>query len=91
MFQVVTNYVEAVGFSFYADEEKHSISVKQITSPVLFDNLKNPVIGGLYDPALGPLNQHSTYSSYRTTFLSSNSICAYNLRCVNYHLGHVLA
>jgi DNA-directed RNA polymerase I subunit RPA1 len=72
--QVVTNYVEAVGFSFYTDEEKHSISVKQITSPVLFDNLKNPVVGGLYDPALGPLNQQSTYFLHSTTSLLSNSL-----------------
>jgi len=66
---VVTNYVEAVGFSFYTDEEKHAISVKQITSPILFDNLKNPVVGGLYDPALGPLNQHSTYD-WRNSILA---------------------
>lgn len=31
------------------------ISVKQITSPVIFDNLKNAVKGGLYDPAMGPM------------------------------------
>lgn len=54
------NNVEAVGFSFYTDEEKHAISVRQIVSPLLFDNLKNPVVGGLYDPALGPLNQQAT-------------------------------
>ncbi len=53
--------VEAVGFNFYTNEEVHAISVKQITSPILFDNLRNPVSGGLYDPALGPIDQKGGY------------------------------
>jgi len=32
------------------------ISVKRVVSPILFDNLKNAVIGGLYDPAMGPMD-----------------------------------
>lgn len=55
--EVVSKVVEAVGFNFYTNEEVHAISVKQITSPILFDNLRNPVSGGLYDPALGPIDQ----------------------------------
>ncbi|XP_024394449.1 DNA-directed RNA polymerase I subunit 1 [Physcomitrium patens] len=76
--EVITNYVEAVGFSFYTDAEKHAISVKQISSPVLFDNLKNPVVGGLYDPALGPLNQTSTCTTCRQP----------QLHCTG-HFGHI--
>lgn len=53
--------MESVGFSFYGEEEIHAISVKQITSPVLFDNLRNPVPAGLYDPALGPTEQRGGY------------------------------
>lgn len=34
------------------------LSVKQIVSPIVFDNLRNPVPRGLYEPALGPLEQH---------------------------------
>jgi hypothetical protein len=59
--QVVSKVVEAVGFNFYTNEEVHGISVKQITSPILFDNLRNPVSGGLYDPALGPIDQKGGY------------------------------
>ena len=33
-----------------------ALSVKEVTSPVIFDNLKNAVIGGLYDPAFGPMD-----------------------------------
>ena len=32
--------------------------MKQIVSPIVFDNLRNAVAGGLYDPAMGPL-EHS--------------------------------
>lgn len=32
------------------------ISVKQVISPIIFDNLRNPIKGGLYDPAFGPLD-----------------------------------
>lgn len=32
------------------------LSVKKIVSPIIFDNSKAPVEGGLYDPALGPLD-----------------------------------
>lgn len=32
------------------------ISVKQITSPIIFDNVKNAVPGGLHDAALGPMD-----------------------------------
>ncbi|KAI5064715.1 hypothetical protein GOP47_0019410 [Adiantum capillus-veneris] len=55
--QVVSKVIERVGFSFYNTAEARAISVKQITSPILLDNMENPVPGGLYDPALGPLDQ----------------------------------
>ena len=32
------------------------ISVKQVVSPIIFDNLKTAVRGGLYDPAYGPMD-----------------------------------
>ncbi len=32
------------------------LSVKQVVSPIIFDNLKNAVKGGLYDPAFGPMD-----------------------------------
>lgn len=58
--------MESVGFSFYSDEEKHAISVKHITSPILFDNLKKPIPGGLYDAALGPIDQKGGYDFLHT-------------------------
>lgn len=32
------------------------ISVKRIVAPMIFDNMKTAVRGGLYDPALGPMD-----------------------------------
>ena len=46
---------------FYALQIRE-LSIKQITSPIVFDNLKNPVAGGLYDPAMGPLEQSGRYA-----------------------------
>jgi len=54
------------------------ISVKEVTSPIIFDNLKNAVIGGLYDPAFGPMDPRETC---RTCGLNS-------YECPG-HFGHV--
>ncbi|KAF1326351.1 DNA-directed RNA polymerase i subunit rpa1, partial [Globisporangium splendens] len=55
--QTILRYeVSEVGFGFYSDAEIRDLSVKQITSRMSFDSLNNPVIGGLYDPAMGPVD-----------------------------------
>ncbi|OQR96429.1 DNA-directed RNA polymerase I subunit RPA1 [Thraustotheca clavata] len=53
---ILRHEVSDVCFGFYSDDEIRALSVKQISSRVSFDSLKNPVIGGLYDPALGPID-----------------------------------
>jgi len=58
---VLSREVTAVSFAFYSTEEIHKLSVKRITSPILFDALNHPNKGGLYDPALGPLDRNSLY------------------------------
>lgn len=58
--QVVSRSIGGVGFGFYSSQEARKLSVKEITEPVLFDNLRNPVPGGLYDPSLGPLGFNET-------------------------------
>jgi DNA-directed RNA polymerase I subunit RPA1 len=57
----VSASIKSVGFSFYSAEEIRKLSVKNITNPQLFDTLEHPTSGGLYDPALGPLNKKSMY------------------------------
>ncbi|KAH6877351.1 hypothetical protein B0T10DRAFT_566373 [Thelonectria olida] len=51
--QPIVSGVEAVEFEFLSPKEIRSMSVKRIENDSTFDNLLNPVPGGLYDPALG--------------------------------------
>jgi DNA-directed RNA polymerase I subunit RPA1 len=48
---------KAISFSFLSSRDIKDISVKQITNPILLDNLNMPTTGGLYDPALGPADR----------------------------------
>jgi DNA-directed RNA polymerase I subunit RPA1 len=45
--------IVSVDFGFLTAKNIKSLSVKQITSPEVFDNLGHPISGGLYDLALG--------------------------------------
>jgi len=56
---VLGHEITRVSFSFYTTEEIRRLSVKQITNPVLLDTLNHPNKGGLYDPALGPMDRNS--------------------------------
>jgi hypothetical protein len=51
----IPSTVQSVSFSVLTTEDIRRISVKQITNPVLLDDLNRPNLGGLYDPALGPI------------------------------------
>ncbi|KAK7403596.1 hypothetical protein QQX98_010648 [Neonectria punicea] len=51
--QPIPSAVESVEFEFLSPKEIRAISVKRIENDSTFDNLLNPVPGGLYDPALG--------------------------------------
>lgn len=60
MFQVLlqgtTEILKSVSFRFFTKDEVRKHSVMKITNPVLLDSVERPVPGGLYDPALGPLD-----------------------------------
>jgi DNA-directed RNA polymerase I subunit RPA1 len=58
---VIRDEVKATAFSFYTAEEVKKISVKRILTTASLDVLGNPIPGGLYDPAMGPLNRFETY------------------------------
>ena len=51
----IPSTVQSVSFSVLTTEDIRRISVKQVTNPVLLDDLNRPNVGGLYDPALGPV------------------------------------
>ncbi|MCH92103.1 DNA-directed RNA polymerase I subunit RPA1-like [Trifolium medium] len=62
-FEGATNSVKSVTFSFLTNEELIKTSRINITNPILCNSLGEPVPGGLYDPALGPLLEKSVYVS----------------------------
>ncbi|KAK9816421.1 hypothetical protein WJX72_000053 [[Myrmecia] bisecta] len=76
--EVTTTQVAAVSFGFYSDEEIRKLSVKQIVSPIVYDNLKNAVPGGLYDAAMGPMEPHDSCQS-----------CGLRYQACPGHFGHV--
>ncbi|KAK2070908.1 hypothetical protein P8C59_005369 [Phyllachora maydis] len=49
----VGSALESVEFTFLSKDEIHAISARRIENEQTFDNLNNPIPGGLYDPALG--------------------------------------
>lgn len=53
--QPVSSWIDNVEFVFMSKEDILATSVKRIENPQTFDSLLNPVPGGLYDPALGAL------------------------------------
>ena len=57
----VPSTVTSISFSFFTTEDVRRISVKQITNPVLLDDLNRPNVGGLYDPSLGPAGRQDMY------------------------------
>ena len=58
--EIINKQVVGVGFGFLHDEEIKKLSVKQITNPYSFDNLRQPVRGGFYDRAMGPIDFHES-------------------------------
>lgn len=52
--------INSVSFSFLTSEDIRRISVKQITNSAVFEE-QRPVVGGLYDPALGPSSHSDMY------------------------------
>eukprot|EP00873_Tetraselmis_striata_P042277 jgi/Tetstr1/462541/TSEL_007530.t2 len=76
--EVTTKVIDGISFGFYNDDEIRNISVKRITSPIIFDNLKHAVPDGLYDSALGPIDN-----------ISLCSTCKLNhFQCPG-HFGHI--
>ncbi|KAK9289691.1 hypothetical protein L1049_007849 [Liquidambar formosana] len=59
----VTESVEAVRFGFLTDEEVRKHSFVKVTNPILLDSVEKPVPGGLYDPAMGPIDERTSCKS----------------------------
>ena len=65
----IASSVGRIDFSHLSAEEIQRVSVKRIRVSPTFDSLGGPVLGGLYDPALGaikPLDKRCHSTTYRT-------------------------
>eukprot|EP01135_Chromosphaera_perkinsii_P010952 Nk52_evm5s2297 gene=Nk52_evmTU5s2297 len=70
--------ITGVSFGLYTSEEIRKLSVKKITNPILLDNLNHPTKGGLYDPALGPLDRDEICAT-----------CSLNYTSCPGHMGYI--
>ena len=91
----VPSTVQSVSFSVLTTEDVRRISVKQITNPVLLDDLNRPNLGGLYDPTLGPVYKQDmcVNSSYLcecvSHYLDSCVTCRQTYFSCPGHFGHI--
>ncbi|KAK8086140.1 DNA-directed RNA polymerase I subunit [Apiospora phragmitis] len=75
--QPISSGIDSVDFDFLTPAEIKAISVKRIENPESFDDLNNPLPGGLQDPALGAWAEHQC------------STCGLNqINCPG-HSGHI--
>lgn len=57
MLQGASESVKVVTFSFMTNAEVRKHSAVKVTAPILLDGMGRPVSGGLYDPAMGSLDE----------------------------------
>jgi len=76
---VLSHSIVGAAFGFYTADDIRKISVKRIWNPQTYDHLNAPNRGGLYDPALGPLDK--TFGNCETCGLS-------DAECPG-HFGHI--
>lgn len=57
--QPVASYIGSVDFGYLSSAEIRILSVKKVHNSITFDDLLNPVPGGLYDAALGAWGDNS--------------------------------
>lgn len=60
----VTQSITNVSFGFYTPDEIHKLSVKRVHKAETFDMLHNSVIGGVFDPAMGPVGDSERYRAH---------------------------
>ncbi len=76
----ITKRLNGIVFGFYSPSEIVSVSVKEITNPLAFDQINRALKNGLYDPAMG-VSPYERYSKCVT--------CGQDGLGCQGHLGHV--
>lgn len=49
--------ISGAAFSFFKKNDTRANSVRRITKAASFDEMGMPVLGGVYDPAMGPIDK----------------------------------
>lgn len=75
---MVRHDVREVGFGVYTEEEILKLSVVRVRTPATYDRLGNPLQGGLYDPAMGPVESRSLCVT-----------CGLSMKDCPGHMGHL--
>lgn len=73
----VGSEIASVDFSVLSDDEIRLLSAKQVTNPVVFDNLGHPISGGLYDLSMGAFLRNICHT------------CGLDDKFCPGHLGHI--
>lgn len=60
MSSVVVRDVASLSFGSYSDDELRALSLATIHSSEQRDALNRPLVGGLYDPAMGPTDHYES-------------------------------
>lgn len=72
--------LKGIQFGFYTQEQILSLSVVEIKNMLAFDELKNPIANGLYDPKMG-VGPYDRFGKCPT--------CHKNERTCQGHFGHI--
>ena len=76
--RLLTWGVRRASWAQYGDDDLRHISVKQLTGAVALDGSGHPLPGGLYDPALGPIEAGAPCATCSLPFFECPG-----------HLGHI--
>ena len=70
--------IQSVGFGCMDAQRVRRLSVVQVALPDVIDNLGRPIAGGLYDPAMGPIDRQARCAT-----------CSLSYKECPGHMGHV--
>lgn len=74
---IIRHDVSEVQFGVYKEEDILRLSVVRVSTAATYDRLGNPLQGGLYDPAMGPVDARSVCVT-----------CGLSMRDCPGHMGH---
>eukprot|EP00792_Barthelona_sp_PAP020_P007080 TRINITY_DN3101_c1_g5_i2.p1 TRINITY_DN3101_c1_g5~~TRINITY_DN3101_c1_g5_i2.p1 ORF type:complete len:1531 (+),score=458.12 TRINITY_DN3101_c1_g5_i2:3277-7869(+) len=74
----ISTHINGMSFRHYTPEEMKKLSVVEITNPIIYDALNQPIPQGLYDSRMGPVDQSGTCETCKLNGFSCPG-----------HVGHI--